>query len=165
MAGAPARARNAPALNWTSAPEHLATPEALASFLHSFETGTLPKTEWTHAAHVAAAAYYLHGSAFAVVHPFMRARISAFNEAVGCINGPASGYHKTLTHFWLLIVAEHLRQNPSSSRLAAAQQAVAAFGQARTLHTLYYSGDVVKDSATRHAWRESDLLPIPNPEP
>jgi hypothetical protein len=146
-------------------PEHLATPEALASFLHSFETGTLPKTEWTHAAHVPAAAYYRHSSAFAVVLPFMRAHISAFNEAVGGINGPASGYHETLTRFWLLIVAEHLRQNPSSSHLAAAQQAVATFGQARTLNTLYYSGVVVKDSAARLAWRPPGLLSVPDPEP
>jgi hypothetical protein len=146
-------------------PEHLFTPEALESFLHRFETGTLPKAEWTHAAHVAAAAYYLHGSSFTIVLPFMRARISAFNLAVGGANTPTSGYHETLTYFWLLIVAEFLRQNPPASKLAAARHAVATFGEARTLHSLYYSGDLVKDSAARLAWRAPDLLPIPDPEP
>ena len=142
-------------------PEHLATQENLSRFLDAFERGTLPRTEWTHAAHVAAAAYYLHGSKFSIALPLMRARISAYNLAVGGANTPTSGYHETLTHFWLLIVAELLRQRQPASRLEAAQQAVAVFGQARTLHTLYYSGDVVQDSEARRQWRAPDLLPLP----
>jgi hypothetical protein len=145
-------------------PDQLATQENLSRFLDAFERGTLPKTEWTHAAHIAAAAYYLHGSSVATILPLMRARISAFNLAVGGANTPTSGYHETLTHFWLLIVAEFLRQRRPESPLAAARQAVATFGEARALHTLYYSGDVVKDSAARLAWRAPDLLPIPIPE-
>jgi hypothetical protein len=145
--------------------EHLATLENLSSFLDAFERGTLPKAEWTHAAHIAAAAYYLHGSSVATILPLMRTRISAFNLSVGGANTPTSGYHETLTRFWLLIVAEFLRQRQPTSRLSAAQQSVATFGQARTLHTLYYSGDVVQDSAARLAWRAPDLLPIPDPEP
>jgi hypothetical protein len=94
----------------------------------------------------------------------MRTRIRAYNVASGVANTETSGYHETLTHFWLLIVAEFLRQRRPESPLAAAQQAVATFGEARALHTLYYSGDVVKDSAARLAWRAPDLLPIPNPE-
>jgi hypothetical protein len=146
-------------------PEHLATPEALASFLSAFEEGTLHKSEWTHAAHVAGAAYYLYGSDVETVLPLMRARISAFNLAVGGANTPTSGYHETLTHFWLLIVAEFLRQHPPASSLAAARHAVATFGEARALHTLYYSGDVVKDTAARITWRDPDLLPLPGQQP
>src|SRR5277367_2074932 len=124
-------------------PEHLSTSEALDSFLHGFEQGKLAKSEWTHGAHVAAAAYYLFDSNFATILPLMRARISAFNLSVGGANTATSGYHETLTHFWLLIVAELLRQRRPASRLDAARDAVAIFGEARTLHTLYYSGDVV----------------------
>jgi hypothetical protein len=142
-------------------PEHLANSEALDSFLHGFEQGTLAKSEWTHGAHVAAAAYYLFDSDFETVLPLMRTRIRTFNESVGGANTPTSGYHETLTHFWLLIVAELLRQQSPSTRLEAAQQAVAIFGQARSLHTLYYSGDLVQDSAARQSWRVPDLLPLP----
>ena len=142
-------------------PEHLSTSEALDSFLHGFEHGKLAKSEWTHGAHVAAAAYYLFDSDFVTILPLMRTRISAFNLSVGGANTATSGYHETLTHFWLLIVAELLRQRQPASRLDAAQQAVAVFGQARSLHTLYYSGDVVQDSAARQSWRAPDLLPLP----
>jgi hypothetical protein len=142
-------------------PEHLATPEAFAHFLRGFENGTLPKSEWTHGAHVAAAGGYLFESNVEVVLPQMRARISAYNLAVGGANTPTSGYHETLTRFWLLIVAELLRQRQPLSVLEAARQAVAVFGEARSLHTLYYSGDVVKDSAARQVWRQPDLLLVP----
>ena len=78
-------------------PEHLATHEALDSFLRNFEQGALAKQEWTHAAHVAAAAYYLFDSDFATVLPLMRARISAFNLSVGGANTPTSGYRSEST--------------------------------------------------------------------
>ena len=130
-------------------------------FLRGFEQGTLAKSEWTHGAHVATAAYYLFDSGFENVLPLMRARIRAFNESVGGANTTTSGYHETHTHFWLLTVVDLLHQCQPASRLEAARQAVAVFGEARTLHTLYYSGDVVKDTAARQQWREPDLLPVP----
>jgi hypothetical protein len=144
--------------------EHLATPESFDAFLHGFENGALPKPEWTHGAHVASAANYLFGSTVKVVLPQMRARISAYNLSVGGANTTTSGYHETLTRFWLVIVAEFLRQRQPQSRIEAARQAVAVFGEARTLHTLYYSGDVVKDPAARLGWRPPDLLPLPDHE-
>ena len=143
-------------------PEHLANPESFDAFLNGFENGTVPKPEWTHGAHVASAANYLFGSTVEIVLPHMRARISAYNVAVGGANTPTSGYHETLTRFWLLVVAEFLRQRQPQSRLEAARQAVEIFGEARTLHTLYYSGDVVKDSTARLTWRPPDLLPLPD---
>jgi hypothetical protein len=148
-------------------PEHLVTPEALDLFLRGFEDRTLPKSEWTHGAHVAAAACYLFDSDFAalaVVLPLMRTRISAYNLAVGGANTPTSGYHETLTRFWLILVADLLRRQPVESKLAAARKALAAFGEQRSLHARYYSGDLVKDSAARHSWREPDLLPLPQIE-
>jgi hypothetical protein len=145
-------------------PEHLVTIETLDTFLRGFEEGTLPKSEWTHGAHVAAAASYLFVSqnfSISTVLPLMRHRISNYNLAVGGANTPTSGYHETLTRFWLLIVSRHLREDPPASRLEAARNAVAAFGEERSLHTRYYSADIVKDTAARQTWRVPDVLPLP----
>jgi hypothetical protein len=141
--------------------EHLASDEALDGFLSGFETGTLPKTEWTHGAHVAVAASYLFDSDFAAVLPLMRERICAYNLAVGTANTETSGYHETLTHFWLAIVSDFLCNRKPASCLEAVREAVAAFGEERALHKLYYSGDVVRDTAARRRWREPDLLALP----
>jgi hypothetical protein len=155
--------------------EHLENDEALQSFLRGFEDGALPKAEWTHGAHVAAAAYYLHGescvqgaardgaydTAYDSVLPVMRQRIQSFNLAVGGANTATSGYHETLTRFWLRVVTGYLRERRPESGLEAARLAVGEFGEQRALHTVYYSGDVVKDSTARLGWREPDLLPLP----
>jgi len=141
--------------------EHLATPEALEAFLHAFEDGALDKREWTHGAHVAAAAFYLYGSDAAAALPLMRLRIRAFNESVGGQNTPTSGYHETLTRFWLLIVEAHLLEVKPASRIEAVRSAVARYGEERALHSLYYSGDVVKDTEARREWRSPDLRPLP----
>ena len=148
-------------------PEHLASPESLEAFLRAFETGTLPKTDFTHGAHVATAASYLFKApAFSIetVLPVIRQRIRAFNEAVGGANTETSGHHETLTHFWLFIVADHLRKSKPATRLEAAKSVVQAFGEERALHTRYYSGDLVKDTAARQTWRRPDLLPLPETE-
>jgi hypothetical protein len=142
-------------------PEHLATDQAFDRFLRGFEEGTLPKTEWTHGAHVATAACYLHGSSYEAVLPLMRQRIRAYNEAVGGQNTPTAGYHETLTRFWLLVIAALLHECQPETPLAAAQLAVATYGEERALHSRYYSWDVVRDSAARLGWREPDLIPPP----
>src|SRR5450756_453704 len=135
-------------------PEHLSSLESLQLFLCGFEDGSLPKAEWTHSAHVAAAAYYLHeanqgatyDTAYDIVLPQIRHRIQAYNLAVGGANTATSGYHETLTRFWLRVVAALLRARQPGSSLEASRLAVADLGEQRSLHTLYYSGDVVKDS-------------------
>lgn len=141
--------------------EHLSTEAALDAFLKGFEEGTLDKREWTHGAHVAAAAFYLFDSNAEAALPVMRQRIRAFNEAVGGQNTETSGYHETLTRFWLLVVEKHLRESGPESRLEAARRAVERFGEERGLHALYYSGDVVKDTAARREWRSPDLQTLP----
>lgn len=149
--------------------EHLASDEALSEFLRGFERGILPKAEWTHGAHVAAAAHYLHraagtgayDTAYDSVLPVIRQRIQSYNLAVGGANTATSGYHETLTRFWLRVVAAYLRHRRPATALEAAQLAVAEFGEQRALHLAYYSGDVVKDSEARLGWREPDLRPLP----
>jgi hypothetical protein len=143
--------------------EHLASDEALASFLLDFESGALPRAEWTHGAHVAAAATYLYGSDAAAVLPLMRRRIRAFNLAVGGANTPTSGYHETLTRFWLIIVEDFLHRTNPNSPLEAARLAVAEFGEQRAFHTRYYSGNVVQDTDARLGWKEPNLEPLPTP--
>ena len=69
----------------------------LEAFLHGFETGTLPKACWTHAAHIFTGASYVHSCGEAAAIDRMRARVSAYNLAVGGQNTPTNGYHETVT--------------------------------------------------------------------
>jgi hypothetical protein len=138
------------------APEHafLSSRPAFEQFVAAWEAGTLPKPQWTHAAHVAVSACYtvrFDESAF----DSMKAGILRYNEAVGTINGPDSGYHETLTRFWSTLIARHLQG--ITDPWQAACRAVEQFGEGRTLHTLYYSFDVVRSLEARRAWTPPDL--------
>lgn len=135
-------------------PEFLASPEALDAFVSAFEGRTLPKASWTHAAHVATGAVYVlryRGEAL----DYLRSNISRFNESVGGVNGPDSGYHETLTRLWALLIAAHV--GDESEPHVAACKAVAAFGHQNKLHAAYYSFDVVASREARAAWLAPDL--------
>jgi hypothetical protein len=91
-----------------NSPDFLEAEETLTDFLESFEQGTWPKSGWTHAAHVAVAACYLIECAYQDAADLMRRGIVHYNQCVGTINSDHSGYHETLTLFWLAIVKARL---------------------------------------------------------
>ena len=70
---------------------------------------TLPRSAWTHEAHLAATAYLL------LVHPEIDLErelpgiIRSYNESVGGVNSDAEGYHETITRVFLHGVCLFLR--------------------------------------------------------
>jgi hypothetical protein len=61
------------------------------------QTRTLPKSNWTHAAHFAAALWLLEDHPVIDAANLMSAMIRAYNEATGVANTDTSGYHETIT--------------------------------------------------------------------
>lgn len=133
--------------------------EGMQALVQAFETGTLPKAEWTHAAHVAMGSHYVFALGEADALATMRARVRAYNEAVGTVNSTTSGYHETLTRFWIAVLTRLLAVHPTESALACVQRAVASYGSKRDLHAAYYSVDVVKSMDARLEWVAPDHWP------
>ena len=132
----------------------------LASFMQAFEDGQLPKASWIHASHIAVATVYLRrcrGEAL----PTMRAAIVRYNQAVGTENSESSGYHETLTIFWLAVLAECLDSMDATSTVDAVCRLIGMFGGRRSLHTEYYSTDIVKSLEARRSWFPPDKKPLP----
>ena len=74
--------------------------------MQDFLQCTLDKYDWTHEAHLVVGLYMVtHYPQDALTH--MREAIKRFNLATGTANTETSGYHETLTVFWL----EHIRAN------------------------------------------------------
>lgn len=141
------------------------TEPGIDEFLDAFETGTLPKARWTHAAHLFTAACYVHmlGEAAAVEH--MRRAIPRYNEAVGGKNTESSGYHETVTIFWVKLLAHfyrtHAVQRPQ--RVAFATLAVDRFAGDRGLLARYYRDDIVTSTEARRTWLPPTLQAIDSP--
>jgi hypothetical protein len=142
----------------TKANGFLASETDLTDFLDAWESGTLAKEAWTHAAHVAAAASYTWQRSPAEALPLLRARIRAFNEATGGQNTEDAGYHETLTHFWTEAVGHFVAVRRGGTRLEAVQAAVTRFGSRSDLPRTYYTHDVVRNKVARHQWVPPERL-------
>jgi hypothetical protein len=137
----------------------LKSEEALETFIRSWESGTLPRTEWTHGAHVAVAAYYAFSQREEATFQRMKTGIVHFNACVGTANTENSGYHETLTRFWAGIVCSFVRKRQGASQLVTVRDAVDKFGEDRDRHRLYYSFDGVRYRGARRGWIQPDRQP------
>ena len=143
-------------------PDFLETEDTLTGFLESFEQGTWPKSAWTHAAHVAVAACYLIECPDQGAAGLMRRGIAHYNQCVGTVNSDHSGYHETITLFWLAVVKARLRELVDGlPRVEAVRLLVTELAPQRDLFREYYSFDVVGSVEARRSWVEPDVKPLP----
>lgn len=77
------------------------TNEDIYLLVKSFEDCTIAKSEWTHAAHLTVGLFYCRLLQFAVAKNVIRDGIYWLNDRHGTPNTADSGYHETLTVFWL----------------------------------------------------------------
>ena len=121
---------------------------------------SLPKSEWTHAAHFATALWLLRrrGShAMSDMPPLIR----AYNEATGVPNTDTSGYHETITLASLRAGHAWLADRPGVALHAALEELLATpVGRSDWLLT-YWSKAVLFSVAARRVWVEPDLRPLP----
>ncbi len=87
---------------------YLETLEDATKTVEQFEATTLPDWAWTHEAHLICGLSVLSRFGIEQAPAEMRERILKYNEAVGKINSDTSGYHETVTFFWLKAVWERL---------------------------------------------------------
>ena len=99
-----------------------------------------------------------HGPAAAL--ELLRARITAYNASVGTANTDTSGYHETITRFYVIVIDRFLATADRSLDLdALAQQLIAAHGD-RRLPLQHYSESRLFSPVARRSWVEPDLRPI-----
>lgn len=137
-------------------PANLPTTESeIDAFIAAFEAGTLDKSRWTHSAHILTGACYVHSFGEAVAIARMRERVSAFNLAVGGKNTSTSGYHETITVFWIKLIAAH--HSPEESRVDFAHRAVRDLAANRNIYADFYDFDPVASTEARHIWIAPNL--------
>lgn len=134
---------------------------ALDEFLRAFEDGTYPKQHWTHRAHVIMAAARLAASDRYAALALVRRQIRAYNEAQGGENTETSGYHETLTVFWLAVIDDFLRALPAGlSRIERVRRAADEFGTQSGLFKGYWSFDITASAEARREWTPPDRIAL-----
>ena len=122
---------------------------------------SLPKTEWTHAAHFAAALWLLRQPDIDALRD-MPVLIRAYNEATGVANTERSGYHETITRASLRAARAWLDGRPRHASLSGSLNALLATEYGRSDWLLrYWSRSVLFSVEARRSWVDPDLEPLP----
>ena len=141
-------------MNWTSDAQ-------LDDFVARFHERTLPKSEWTHAAHLSVGAWHVHRYGVEEAVNRLRQAIRALNESHGTANTDSSGYHETITRAYAHLIAEFL----SEQREGTLAQRVGALLASPLAHKNalleYYSKERLMSVAARGEWSGPDLKPFP----
>lgn len=126
----------------------------------AFEKTTLPRAEWTHRAHLAVAAWYLARHSPDQATPLIQNGILKLNAALGIVSDADSGYHETITQFYIGMIAHHLRTAGANLPLVAAVNLLlTARGQAG-LPLEYYGRELLFSRAARARCLPPDLKPF-----
>lgn len=126
----------------------------------AFVERTLPKSEWTHAGHFAAAFWILRHPDFDAVRD-MPDLIRRYNEATGVANTDTTGYHETITLASLRAARAWLGARPTKPLHESLSEMLRAeYGRSDWLLT-YWSRPLLFSVPARRSWVDPDLLRLP----
>jgi len=136
------------------------TTEEILALVRRFEDCTLPREEWTHAAHLTVALWHLLQFDWPEAVAHVRRGIKRYNAAHGILTTPTGGYHETLTLFWLRTVRRFLEaeRNEARALVHLANELIATADKGLPL-TLYTRERLFSPEA-RAGWVEPDLKPL-----
>ena len=132
----------------------------ILALVDSFERCTVPRGEWNHRAHMVYALVMLlrHGPVAGARE--IRAGIMRYNRVQGIEQTLSSGYHETLTRFFITVVESFIATCDLSSPLHdLAEELWDRFGD-RDLPYTYYSRELLSSWEARTSWIAPDLKPL-----
>jgi hypothetical protein len=130
--------------------------EEIAAISRGFTERTLPKAEWTHAAHFAVALWLIANDAGHT----MPGMIRAYNEALGGANTDSSGYHETITLASIRAARAFLNERHHLPLYVVCNELMASpLGKSDWLFA-YWSRTLLFSIEARRTWVEPDLKPL-----
>lgn len=143
-------------------PAHFPSDAAVSAIGSGLVDCSLPKAQWTHAAHFAAAVWMMRDRPDLLPTRDLPPIIRAYNLATGVPNTDTGGYHETITQASLRAARAFLDTLPRETALHVACNRLLAspLGRPDWLMT-YWSRPVLFSVAARRAWLEPDIQPLP----
>jgi len=94
-----------------------------------FRNKTLPAADWTHEAHLVTGLWHVAQFGYEKALAEMRLNIPIYNESTGGTNTDSSGYHDTITVFWIWLLNEFWTRHAIGGR--AFEEVSTAFLQSK----------------------------------
>lgn len=137
------------------------TDEEVNLLVKAFENRSLPKADWTHAAHLTVGLYYCFHNPFGIAKNLMSDGIYWLNDAHGTPNTETSGYHETLTVFWLKTIAAYLENHKTEKSLMFLANGLLESVDDTKLPLKYYGRELLFSTEARLKYVEPDLEKFP----
>ena len=132
----------------------------IEDLVKGFSDGTLPKSEWTHEAHLVVAIWYNVNYDFQTAFELVKSKIKVYNQVVGTVNSDTSGYHETLTLFWMRITNNFLLTNRSVPIDEVTNRFLGCDLASKDCPLEYYSKTLLFSKKARKHWVNGDLKQI-----
>jgi hypothetical protein len=135
--------------------------EQIRGFVDAMGDGTLPREQWTHAAHLRVGAWHVHRSGLEGALQDMPPLIRRYNELSGVPNTDSSGYHETLTVAYLREIDRVVRELATATTFEDSIEAVLAsgLGDSAWPHR-HWSRERLWSVEARRGWVAPDLAPL-----
>jgi hypothetical protein len=132
---------------------------SISQLIAQFQARTLPINEWTHEAHLTVAFWYLWNYPKMAALCYLRSGIIAYNVAVGTVNTPSSGYHETITQFWVDIISRFLKKHRKKRALEEVlNEFLQSEASKRDTMFQYYSGEILISVTARARYVRSQKI-------
>ena len=133
------------------------------ALVNSFLERSLPRSRWTHQAHliVGTAMHLRYGLEKGVAA--MRDGVVQYNVSCGVENTLTSGYHETITVFYMIMIAYKLRTVSGAFSETGKYMHILNSELSRPgVINEYYSKDLICSDQARKSWVDPDLQDLPH---
>lgn len=131
--------------------------DIIKEIIFQFNNLTLPKSKWTHEAHLIVAIWFLKHYEKAEATYYLRSGIINYNLKTGTKNTPTSGYHETITIFWIELIDWFIKQHKNSEIEALIFIFLKSKYASKTIFLEYYSKELLFSTIARANWIAPDL--------
>lgn len=121
----------------------------------------LPRAEWTHAAHFAAALWVIDRCPALVPARDVPDLIRAYNLACGVVNSDSGGYHETITQASIRAALAFRAASPGVPLAALLRGLLASELGDRDWPLAYWTRERLFSVAARRSWVAPDRRPLP----
>tara|TARA_R110000744_G_scaffold139157_4_gene250173 strand:+ start:3716 stop:4159 length:444 start_codon:yes stop_codon:yes gene_type:complete len=134
--------------------------QQIENLILKFKNTSLNKPEWNYETHIILAIWYNWHYTFEQALKIVRTNIKAYNESVGTPNTEISGYHETLTVFWMTLTKNFLAYNFHEKIDNVINEFLKTREADISTTSAYYSNEVLFSKKARREWINGNKKPI-----
>jgi hypothetical protein len=131
---------------------HFKDDAEISELVRAFETCEIHPAEFKHYQHMAVALWYLKHLPYDEASEKMRGGIQRLAAAYG-----KTGYHETITVFWLKMVSSFLLREDSQAMVFELANKIASEYGNKNVIADYYSEEIIGSVKAKNEWVEPDL--------